>query len=159
MKFKIATFAQIRHFKPNQIPISTCFSAPKWYRSNNYQKEVYFLDKNNVINGICEHAFSPQLNLSEDEMCRKECPYRGNPNGCAFLREYEKAINKIDFNWLMNEFNRIAEDVKKINCYEGEPEIVLIVYEALGNPCSERYAIKRYLESHQVKIEDFGITS
>ena len=56
----------------------------------------------------------------------------------------------------MTEFKRIAEDVKKINNYEGEPEIILLVYETPSNPCSERQPLIDYFEKHGIKIEEYS---
>ena len=56
----------------------------------------------------------------------------------------------------MAEFNRIAKEVKKINSYEGEPEIILLVYETPDNPCSERQPLIDYFGKHGIKIEEYN---
>jgi hypothetical protein len=55
----------------------------------------------------------------------------------------------------MTEFKRIAEEVKKINNYEGEPEIILLVYETPDNPCSERQPLIDYFGKRGIKIEEY----
>ena len=44
----------------------------------------------------------------------------------------------LDFDKLLSEFERVAEDVRKITHYKGEPKIVLLVHEKPDNLCSER---------------------
>jgi hypothetical protein len=55
----------------------------------------------------------------------------------------------------MTEFKRIVEDVKKINNYVGEPEIILLVYETPDNHCSERIALIDYFKKHGIELEEY----
>jgi hypothetical protein len=55
----------------------------------------------------------------------------------------------------MAEFKRIAEDVRKINHFEEEPEIILLVYETPDNPCSERIALIDYFKKHGIELEEY----
>ena len=71
------------------------------------------------------------------------------------MTAYRNYLDTVDINYLLSEFKRIAEDVKKINNYEGEPEIILLVYETPDNPCSERQPLIDYFEKHEIKIEEY----
>ena len=90
-----------------------------------------------------------------DPVCSKDCQFKKDLPNCPFLTAYRNYLDTVDFNYLMTEFKRIAEDVKKINNYEGEPEIILLVYETPDNPCSERQPLIDYFEKHGIKIEEY----
>lgn len=157
MLIYIANFAQLRYFTSNCIPISTCNSDPKFFHNNSYNKNIYFIDKNNVINGIREESFLiGEVFEQLEEHCVPNCPWKyKNPN-CGFLKAYRAHLDTIDFDWLLKEFNRVAEDVRKITHYEGEPIICLMVWEAVNNPCSERGPIKDWFASHGVELKDWN---
>ena len=59
------------------------------------------------------------------------------------MDKYYEYLKQQDFNSLLKELERIAEDVHKINQFEGEPVIVLIVYESSKCTCAERPCIIR----------------
>ena len=135
----------VRYFKPNQIGISTCVWKPKYW--------IYSLTKRGSFQGIEEPQLAP---LQIEQYCCNDCPHKANVPNCPFLIDYRKYLDTVDFNYLMTEFNRIAEDVKKINNYECEPEIILLVYETPSNLCSERQPLIDYFEKHGIKIEDYN---
>ena len=93
--------------------------------------------------------------MQVEQYCSKECPYKKDLPNCHFLTAYRNYLNTVDINYLLSEFKRIAEDVKKINNYEGEPEIILLVYETPDNPCSERQPLIDYFEKHGIKTEEY----
>ena len=105
--------------------------------------------------GICEPLLSP-AKLSEDVICQRDCSHKNEVPSCPFLISYRKYLETVDFKKLIAEFKRIAEDVKKINNYVGEPEIILLVYETPSNPCSERQPLIDYFEKHGIKIEEYS---
>ena len=51
----------------------------------------------------------------------------------------------------------VAEKTKQRNNYIGEPLIVLLVYEAPTNPCSERKTLIDFFNSHNIKCEELSI--
>ena len=57
MKILTSYFYQIRFFKPNIIPLSTCLSDPVWYHKGN-GKSFYYKDKNDDIFKCTDHHFS-----------------------------------------------------------------------------------------------------
>lgn len=89
------------------------------------------------------------------QYCSKDCPFKKDLPYCPFLKSYRDYLDTIDINYLLSEFSRIAEDVRKINHFEGEPEIVLLVYETPDNPCSERAALIDYFKKHNVVVEEY----
>ena len=144
MKFKISYFAMAKHFKANQIGISSACWDPVWWK--------YSINKHSSVIGISEKVLSP---IQVEQYCSKECPYKKDLPNCHFLTAYKNYLDTVDINYLFSEFKRIAEDVKKINNYEGEPEIILLVYETPDNPCSERQPLIDYFEKHGIKIEEY----
>ena len=144
MKILISYFYNTRFFKSNQIGISTAVWNPKYYKLGQNQHDS--------ILGISEPSLSPK---TIDPVCSKDCPYKKDLPNCPFLVAYRNYLDTVDFNYLMTEFNRIAEEVKKINNYEGEPEIILLVYETPDNPCSERQSLIDYFRKQGIKIEEY----
>ena len=134
----------VRHFKANQIGISTAVWKPKYW--------TYRQNKQGSVTGIEEKLLSPYY---VEQYCSKECQFKKELPCCPFLTAYRKYLDTVDFNYLMTEFKRIAEDVKKINNYEGEPEIILLVYEIPDNPCSERQPLIDYFASYGIELEEY----
>ena len=93
-----------------------------------------------------------------EEMCAgKPCPYLSKHPHCQFLEAYRAHLQKIDFEgYLIPEFSRIAEDVRKITHYEGEPTIVLLVHEKPDNLCSERLPLIEVFEKHGIILKEWG---
>lgn len=146
MNIYIANFAQLRKMDSTCIPISTAVWRPKFFKLG--------LDKNNVMLGITEPELSPyKVDMSDG--CTKGCPHiKENPN-CPFLIKYAAWLDSVDFNYIMSEFNRVAEDVRKITHFVGEPNIVLLVYEAVNNPCSERIPLRNWFDKHGIKVLNY----
>lgn len=147
MKFYISTFYNIRYLKPNQIPISTAIWDPKWLKLGPNEAGIF--------TGIKEELLSPMYLKEEDCICQKNCPYRGLMAPCRFLTAYDEYLASVDFKHIMDEFRRVAEDVRKITNYTGEPDIVLLVYEAVENPCSERAGLKKLFRNNGLELIDF----
>lgn len=144
MKFKISYFPMARHFQAHQIGISTAVWDPKYW--------TYGLNKNSSVTGISEKVLSP---IYVEQYCCKYCLYKDRVPNCPFIRDYRKYLDSIDFEgYLMPEFQRIAAEVKQINNYENEPEIILLVYETPDNPCSERAALIDYFKSHNIELSE-----
>ena len=99
--------------------------------------------------------------MTEDEipaeMCSgKPCPYIEKHPKCQFLEAYRQHLDKIDFeNYLIPEFKRIAEDVRKITHYQGEPKIVLLVHEKPENLCSERGPLIELFKKHGIILQEW----
>jgi len=156
MQFYISYFQQLRHFDSTCIPIDTSVWAPKWLDPSNGKKQ--YLNENQVMIGIKEESFLMTEDEIPEEMCSgKPCPYIGKWPHCQFLDAYWKHLQKIDFNgYLIPELHRIAEDVRKITHYKGEPKIVLMVHEKPDNPCSERAGLIRLFKEHGIELKEWA---
>ncbi len=158
MKIYISSFNNIRYFKPNMIPISTAASYgwPWWlYKADNQKIGTFYLNKNNVMIGIKEESFSCG-NFYENltEQCQKDCPYISKAPNCQFMQAYYKHLKTLDFNKTIHEFERVAEDVRKINKFEGEPIIVLMVYEAVSRGCAERPCLQKWFKDNNYDLNE-----
>lgn len=152
MKYSIANFGQLRYFKPNQIPISTAMYQPKFWK--------FGMDKHNVFLGITAPELSP-AGIQEHVLCGKPCKYKQAvmTNSCPFLRSYLNYLLTLDFKKLLADFSKVAEDVRKISLFTGEPEIVLLVYEAVDNPCSERFALQQLFSINGLTLANYTATA
>ena len=152
MKIKISYFYQIRFFKENQIPISTAKWDPLWYHNNQRNYKTTFYDKNNVLNGLRIEELSPGKNC--ENLCNgiNSCKIQ-DPEKCNFIKEYQKQLNSLDFNFVFDKLKSIAnkfnKDLKNI-------ELILIVYETPNNPCSERNSIIEWFKKNGIEIEEFN---
>lgn len=161
MKFYISSFYNIRFFQPNQIPISTAVGDPAWFHNNSYDKTQCFVDKNSIMNGIREELLSPAFIPTETCVCQKNCPYKQNIPNCPFLISYRQYLQTISikFDYLLSEFNRVAEDVRKITNFEGEPEIILLVHESEDNKCSERVPLQEYFKANGYELKNWTLSN
>lgn len=155
MKFRLGYFYQVRFFTPNMIPISTAHSDPSWYHQGR-GPQFTFLDKNKVINGLRCSELAPGrqceglCNGSQEKGCK--------PDSCKFLKTYALQIEK-EFD-ILDFIQRCAEAARKlqsINSFKDEPIIVLLVYEAPSNPCSERQVLLNYFNKYGIQIENLII--
>ena len=146
MQYFISTFYNTRYFQPHQIGISTAVWQPKYWK--------YEQNKNGAVMGICEPLLS-SAKLSEDVICQRDCPHKNAVPNCPFLISYREYLETIDFEKLVAEFERVANEVKKINNYQQEPEIVLLVYEAVNNPCSERQPLIDYFKKNGIILKEW----
>ena len=103
--------------------------------------------------GICEPLLRP-AKLSEEVICQRACQHQHDVPNCPFLASYREYLETIDFEKLIAEFERIANEVKKINNYQQEPEIILLVYEAVNNPCSERFGLIKLFADHDIELKE-----
>ena len=55
----------------------------------------------------------------------------------------------------MPELNRVAEEVRKITNYKGEPKIILVVHEKPDNLCSERLGLIKLFENHGIILKEW----
>ena len=161
MEIYITSFNYLRYFTPNMIPISTAGGCgwPWWLlKSDNHKEGDYYLNKNNVMIGIQEEclAFPKEKFECLTEPCQKNCPYKYKAPNCQFMTEYYKYLKSLDFDRILKEFCRISEDVRKINHYEGEPIIVLLVYEAATNPCGERPCLQHWFKDNGYELKEWN---
>lgn len=167
MKVFISDFYHVRFFRPNMIPMSTAGGrgGPLWYIGGDTFHPKCFLDKNNVMNGIREEKLAfPNHNYEKLETaCGKDCGYHHQLElhnekeyWCPFMKKYRDYLETVDINYLLSEFNRVAEDVRSITHFADEPEIVLLVYETARSGCGERQPLIDYFKSHGVDIKEWS---
>lgn len=134
------------------IPVSTAMYDPKWY--HNFRDPAYqFFDKRGILNGVRITPFVP------DESCHNLCQgknCKNNPVNCAFIKQYKKQLNKLDYDNIMNNFEILADQYINITHIQTIPKIILLVYEAPNNLCSERQAIQEWFINHNVKISEWN---
>ena len=140
MKIEISYFYQIRNFTRNRIPMSTCLSDPSWYHDNQGENHI-FKDKRGILNGLRLRPI-----IVHDWNCGCPCEEK-KPESCAFLTEYRKLLDNIDFDKMYKGIENFANRYKKENNIKEEIIMVLIVYETPLNPCSERGALIDYFKS------------
>ena len=156
MQYYISYFQQLRYFDKTCIPIDTSVWAPKWLDPSNGKKQ--YLNESQVMIGIKEESFLMSEDEIPEEMCAgKPCPYIDKHPHCQFLDAYWKHLQKIDFDgYLIPELSRIAEEVRKITHFEGEPKIILMVHEKPDNLCSERIGLVRLFKEHGIELKEWS---
>lgn len=151
MKVMISYFYQIRFFTPNMIPLSTAMFDPKWYHSNRSQ-EYHFKDRRKVYNGLRADPFVPGPLCTG--LCAGDCKVR-YPQDCAFLKAYKKQLNQLDFDEMLQRFERLGNFIKDKEGFDEEPIMILIVHEAPNNPCSERWPLIEWFNEHGYNLKEF----
>lgn len=154
MKIMTSYFYQIRFMKPNYIPLSTAKWDPKWFYKNQHQG-FQWKDKNGVWNGLRAEPFVPGVEC--DGLChgRETCNAYG-PQTCSFLKAYRRQLDKLDFNEVLNRFQKLGKQIQKVEGFSEEPIYVLIVHEAYDNPCSERWVIQDWFKDSGYNIKEFN---
>ena len=155
MKIYTSYFYNLRFFTPNMIPISTAISDPKWYHANQGNTHV-FKDKRGVINGLRAPVFALPVEEVEkiENMCSKNCLQ--SPTDCDFLKVYERYLDSLNFDDIMNRLQIFVEKVQSAFPFDGEPIVVLMVHEATSNPCSERHGLQRLFAKHGIEVKEWN---
>lgn len=153
MKIYTSYFYQIRFFTPNMIPVSTAVWDPKWFHDNQGPEHV-FIDKRGVINGVRAPALHPGEALEGSCAGPKNCT--DDPLHCSFLQGYVEQLNKLDCDDYVHRLENLGNKLKRGARFEGEPVIVLIVYEAPNNMCSERGALQKWLSMNGYEVSEWA---
>jgi len=144
MKLYTSYWAQVKNFPKNLVALSTVVWEPKWYN-------VGSVDKNGIISLRCRPL---RPGHSCDGLCDGRCEPR-HPQDCAFLREYRKQLDAIDFDdfiqHLLDLQARLLEDFPD----RKELDFAFIFFEKYDNPCSERWVVQDWLRAHGVEIEEW----
>ena len=150
MKIYTSYFYQIRNFKQNMVPISTALSDPEWFKPP-IGKE-YYIDKRGIICGLryeplIVQRYGTKTCIGEHSICPfvHYQPYYY----CEMLQEYRQLLETIDFNKMIKAFKFCLNKFNK-------DTIVLIVYEAPNNLCSERISLQNYFCSHGIKCKELN---
>lgn len=147
MKYYISYFYKVRFFTPNMIPFSTACWPPAWYKQQHK-------DKNGVWNGISVKPLVP--NSSCNGLCRgPQYCNPANPNSCAFLKQYRKQLDSLNFSKVCARMEQIATEAAAETNSTEEPIVVLLVFEAPNNPCSERRVIQEWFRDNGVELPEW----
>ena len=133
------------------IPISTARWDPKWWHDFTGDYNYIFKDKRGIYNGLRAEI----LHLPDEYSCNCGKSCIEEPSNCSFLTDYYNYLNTLDFNYVIQNLERIANKIQNIEQFQEEPIIVLIVYETPSNPCSERVILKRWFKEHNYELKEF----
>ena len=142
IKIYTSYFYQIRNFKQNMIPISTCLSDPKWFKPP--KGKEYYIDKRGIICGLRYEPLIVQSQGTHYCPCENKKALNGK---CPTMQEYRQLLETVDFNRMIKAFNFCLNKFNK-------DTIVLIVYEAPNNFCSERESLQNYFISHGLECNE-----
>ena len=142
MKIYTSYFYQIRNFKQNMIPISTALSDPEWFKTP-IGKE-YYIDKRGIICGLRYEPLIVQKYGTHYCPCEEKEILKGD---CPTMQEYRQLLETIDFDKMIKAFEFCLNKLHK-------DTIVLIVYEAPNNLCSERIALQEYFCSRGYECKE-----
>ena len=155
MKIMTSYFYQIRFFTRNMIPLSTAVWDPKWFHQNKGHS-FQWKDHNGVWNGLRAEPFVPGVEC--EGLCRgPEGCNAYSPKACSFLRTYRKQLDRLDFEEILNRFQKLGEQIQQAEGFEEEPVFVLIFHEKYDNPCSERWPVQEWFRDHGYNIKEFNI--
>jgi hypothetical protein len=122
------------------IPISTAMWDPTWFKPP--KGKEYYIDKRGIICGL---RYEP---LIVQGLVHGTCPCEEKaPAACTFLLDYAKALETVNFEKMIKAFEFCSNKFQRPFDKE-ESIIVLMVYEALNNPCSERIVLQKYFQKH-----------
>ena len=147
MKIRTSYFYQIRNFKQNMIPVSTCLSDPIWYQPPD--GEEYYFDKRGIVCGLRYEPLIVQYMGTCGCPCEEKHKLKGQ---CTTMKEYRQLLETVDFEAMIKGFNFCANKFHRP--FDEEPIIVLIVYEAPNNPCSERKMLQEYFNEHGIECKE-----
>ena len=148
MKLATSYFYQIRHFKQWMIPVSTTLSDPDWYRPREGQE--YFLDNRGIVCGL---RYEPLIVQREAQYCSCPCEkFKPVAPACPTMLEYANLLRtRIDKEKTLTAFEYCANKFKKELDLPCDPIIVLMVYEAPNNKCSERAALQLFFNCKELR--------
>jgi hypothetical protein len=146
MQIATSYFYQIRNFTPNLIPVSTCISDPAWYKPP--EDKEYYIDKRGIVCGL---RYKPLIvQLEGTHTC--PCENRGQSHECPTMKEYSELLNTlVNKEKTLKAFEYCANKFQKELGFKEEPIIVLMVYEAPNNPCSERAALQKFFNCDELE--------
>lgn len=136
------------------IPFSTAVFDPPWYHAFKHM-HYNFLDKNGVLNGLRIKDLAPGRNCEGLCTGTSDCVTL-NPKTCAFLQEYQKQLEGVPYDALLEYLQKVTSKIQERMGFEEEPIAVLIVYEPPTKECSERTVLHRVygIQELQYPISD-----
>jgi hypothetical protein len=146
MKLYTSYWARIKEFPTNLVALNTTVWPPRWY-------QVGGIDKKGIISLHC-----PPLRPGStcDGLCKGNCNPR-HPQDCAFLREYSKQLDAIDFNDFMRHIQKLHDKLcTDFSATDNDFDFAFIFFEKYDNPCSERWPVKQWFQNHGIQIEEWN---
>ena len=125
------------------IPVSTCLSDPAWYKPKD--GEEYYIDKRGVVCGLRYEPLIVQKAGTQGCPGPKYCQYALSQTPCPTAAEYNQLLYS-----LVNKEKTLKAFEYCCNKFNADT-IVLIVYEAPNNPCSERYALQKFFNCKELE--------
>lgn len=142
MKFYTSYWAQVRNFPKNLVGLNTTVWLPKWRPLGK--------DKRGVIVVDCP-PFKPGEKC--EGLCNGKCDPK-HPKNCAFLQTYYQQLEDEITPSVFTSINNLAEKIKAGEQLD-DVDFAFIVFESPTNPCSERVAIQKWFNSHNILIEEW----
>jgi hypothetical protein len=124
------------------IPISTTLSDPIWFKLP--KGKEYYVDKRGIICGLRYEPLIVQSQGTHYCPCEDKNILQGN---CPTMKEYRQLLETVDFDKMIKAFKFCLNKFNK-------DTIVLIVYEAPNNPCSERKSLQEYFNNHGIECKE-----
>lgn len=151
IKIYTSYFYKMRFFDETYLPVSTAVWDPKWFHDG--KGNSYSFKKNGVWHGLRTQELQPGPTC--EGLCHgpKECTC--NSENCEFLQTYRAQLDAINFPDFLRRMITTSEKFQKMEGLAAPPSIVLLVYEAPTNPCSERGPIQQWFKDNGVNIEEF----
>ena len=106
-----------------------------------------FKDKRGILNGLRCETIIEQGRHSNNGPSICPCDTKEYQT-CSFLKQYRNNLENIDFNKMITDMQKFADNYRKNENIKEEIILVLIVYETPNNPCSERQALQDYFTSY-----------
>lgn len=144
MKLYTSYWAMVRHFPSNLVVLNTTIFPPKWY-------SIGGIDKNGVISLNCT-PLRPGPSCSS--LCNGSCE-PAQPQTCAFLREYRKQLEAIDFDIFMKKLLDLRENLRADFPNVEDFDFAFIFFEKWDRQCSERWPVQDWIRAHGVEIEEW----
>ena len=94
------------------IPISTAIWDPAWYHNFTQDYNHLFYDRRGILNGLRCEAIIEQGRHSNrgPDICPCESK---NYQTCSFLQQYRNNLENIDFDNMIKDMQKFANDYKK----------------------------------------------
>lgn len=146
MKLYTSYWARVRHFPSNLVILNTTVYPPHWYGP------IGQIDKNGVISLTCSPL---RPGASCDGLCNGKCEPK-HPTDCAFLREYRKQLDAIDFPAFMDHLLDLRERLRIDFPLDEDFDFAFVFFETPSNPCSERWPVQDWFRAHSVEIEEWN---
>lgn len=71
------------------------------------------------------------------------------------MTKYLEYLRTVDFQSIINHFQYLADYVRRLNRFEAEPEIVLMVYEHPKIKCAERPVLRQWFEENGYELPEW----